>query len=442
MPRAAAATQELPPVVINQTVQSPAEAPEREKKEKIDFWAYIAGLSPADWRNTVVYVYRTKPVVGVNQREKYLEVLSQPFTIEDLKNRFGGEEFRLIVNRNGKIVQEHTCSIEAAPKYDLSRETPGQQNTNAAVVQTLVEKLTEKNGSGAMDASVERSIDIMGKGFDAAVQRIAAAGGQKNDVLATITILKELGLIGQPQPQNSILETIKVLGTLGLIKTEQADPLKQLEPMLAIFSKLQEFSGSGGSRDWKAEIGTKLLEKAPELIEGITNIGKTQVEVAAQNRARAEAMAAAANTMRTAPAPQPVQPMPAPSPDAILAANAPPASAPISTVAMPEGGAPANPHSLTFEQLGCRRFVEMVFNGDPGQPCMDFLYGLDRRAWEYLITCDAKALKEALQRDPVLAAILQYPHLDEWIAQVLEYSAEIVAASSVQEAQEPAPVTH
>lgn len=448
MPRAAAAMPETPTITINQTVQPKEETPpEKEKtKGRPELWTYMASLSPADWRRHVAYLYRTRPIVGINQREKYLAVLSEPFTIEDVKHKYGGEEFRVMLIRDGKPMGDYVFGIEAAPKYDLSREVPSRESHDNSVVQTLVEKLTEKNENSNVEGAVQRSMDIMGNAFDSAVKRIATSGGDKGNLLETITALKELGLIGQPAPQgNSILETIKVLGALGLIKTEPADPMKNLESTLAIFARMQEFSGGGGKTDWKTELGSKLLEKAPQLIDGISNIGKQRVSFENARRERIQAAEQAARTIQNAGGPAAVAAqvnVQAPAPSA-AAPSAPAVSAPISTVAMPDGNAPAPAHSVTFAQLGYQRLVQMVYSGENGGACLDFLYGLDPQAWEFIVGCDEAGIRAALASDPLLARILEYPNVNEFIAQMLEYSAEVVADNAqAAAAGEAAPVTH
>lgn len=438
MPKASAVpASESPTVVINQTVPAREQPEEKKERTRIDFWPYIAGLSPDDWKRHEIYLYRTKPVVGHKEREKYLDIYNSKFTIEDVKARFGGEEFRAMLLRNGKNVCTVEFAIEAAPKFDLVREIPGVDTAQNATIQKLVDKLTDREDDPDVTGeAVQRSVNIMGNAFEAAASRLATTspnGG--GNLIETIKALKELGLIGMPQ-KNSVLETIQVLKELGIVggPVAQFNPVAQIDTVLGIVEKLRDFGGGGGKTDWKTLAIEKLAEYTPEILRGVVSIGDKQVQLERERRSRVEAVERAASAVQGAQQQQP-QLSPNGNPQ-------PPASYPLATVAAPaQEQNPGNLPVVTFEQLGFNRIVEMVYRGEDGGAVMDFLYGLDPRAYDYLLECDAAGIRAILGGDPVLAKVLEYPHLDDFVAQVLEYSAEIKAAHADETtAKEPVKV--
>lgn len=437
MPKASAVSQDNPSVVINQTVPARETQDDKPRSAKIDFWPYIASLSPADWKRHEIYLYRTKPVVGHKEREKYLDIYTSKFTIDDIKNRFGGEEFRAMLLRDGKNVCTEEFAIEAVPKFDLAREIPGTDNTNAVTIDKLVTKLTEReNEPDVSGEAVQRSVAIMGDAFEAAAQRLATTGGNGNgtaSLLEAIKLLKEFGLIGQPQ-KNSILETIQVLKELGIVgaPAAQVNVMQQVDAVLGVAEKLRDFGGGGGKTDWKALLAEKVSEHFPEIINGIKGIGDSRVQLENARRARVEAVERATIAAQGG---QPAAANPTAAQGVIPSAHAP-VIAPLSTVAaQPPTGQGGDLPTVTFEQLGFARIVEMVYRGEDGGSVMDFLYGLDPRAYDYLLDCDAAGIRAILSADPVLARILEYPHIDEFLGQVLEYSAEVKAGREDDAAQ-------
>lgn len=447
MPKTSVApAQETPSIVIQQTIPPREAAADAEPRKRIDFWPYIASLSPADWRRHEVYLYRTKPVVGQKQREKYLDIYNQKFTIEDIKTRFGGEEFRAMLLRDGKNILTEEFAVEAAPKYDLAREIPGTDNSQAATIDKLVDRLTETVDNGGTDEAVSRSISIMGDAFDAAAKRLAGSpnGGS---LLETIRTLKELGLISPPQQQNSVLEIVKVLKELGIVGAPRpADavgtPISIFREMLGVIKEFAGEVGGGGKRDWKAELVDKGIEKIPEVLRGISTMGDKQIQLERERRARIEAAGRTAAIARGEAPPAVASPAPAAIPSGF-----PPESARASAAASGEAAGPAaaangaEVPTVTMEQIFYNRIVEMVFEGEPGGVIMDFLYGADRPAYSYMLDLTGEQIKMMLGQNQTLSQILNYPQIDDLLEQIVEYSRE-VKEEMAREVAESSPVTH
>lgn len=430
MPKAAEVAAERPQVVIQTAPVQNEEKPERQRREPIEIWTYIASLSPQDWKRHVAYLYRTRPVVGVQQRERYLAVLGEPFTIETIKERYGGEQFNVKLIRDGKMFQDFTFDIEAAPKYDREREIP-PRTSDSETVRMLVEKVTEQREENpAVETAVGKAMDIMGKAYDTALERAMKSGAGAGDGGAEFTKLLVVMMQGQQQ-----LLTALVTGILNR-RTEEhpaSDPLKNLDGMMGIFAKLQEFAGSNGAR--RSSITEALIEKAidkaPEVVReirtGIERVGNQKIHI---ESLRAGAAAPVAAVPVPAPATVP-GPRPAPMPAPVAAA------APLQTQPMPP--LQAITEEDAWQALGAKKIVSLIFEGADGGTVMQALEFVNPVAFEYVLNLDAAGIRDLMAKDAILAQALNYPHLAETLEQAVEYCQEEKAARAAEPASEEEP---
>jgi hypothetical protein len=427
MPRAKseAAEQQVTPVIINQTVQPPAaqQEKERDKFDDVDFWTYIRNLSPQQWREHTCYLYRTKPAVGINQREKYLCIYQNAFTVDDIKKIYGGEEFHAILNRGNKAVKHQVFAIEAAPIYDTVRESPRQSDANAAITERLVSKALDAsaNANPATNAALEQVVEIMGKGFDAALARVNGAAGEKGDSEGGGAMKLVLAMM---QSQTQILTTL----IASMVKTQAApaatDPSATLKTSLELFSALKDFAfdNGGGKRSslWE-NLAERAIDKAPELIRevrgGVESIGRQRLELEHARRSGPTPVAPGAQQ------PAAMQPNPQPAPQ-IAAQPAPPQVT----------------EDEAFERLAARHIVKMIYAGEPADMVMLFLRGANRKTFEMVMELNAAQLREVISADPILSQLLQYPELDAVIADITQFSAEEKAAALAEQDTEAARV--
>lgn len=429
MPKASPVV-EKPSVVINQNVTSPEPTEEREKRQKINFWEYISSLSPSDWKRHVVYLYRTRPIVGQKQSEKYLDKYTSKFTIEDIKNRFGGEEFRVMLLRDDKAILTEDFAVEAAPKFDMAREIPGTDTMQAQLVDKLIGKLTdEKNDrSSTTDDAMGKSIDMISNAFETALQKIAGSGGG-NDLIKTIQVLKELGLIGKQE--NNIVETIRVLKELGLVNNPQ-QPVNQLETfksMLGVVKELTtELSSDASPKSWKSHLVDKVVEAAPAVIDRIGGILDKQSSIERERTARANMMIQARTGMPVAPAPAHLpqtQPNIPPQPTGTHPATT---TEPMRTVPLDRTAAPADvttspssPSGEPTQEWISRRVVNAIKNGQSGESVVDFLDCINPQICQFFTSLTAAQIKAQFAADAILREATQLSNFDSWVEEVVNY---------------------
>lgn len=433
MPKAAEVAAERPQVVIQTAPAAAEEKPERQRREPIEFWTYIAGLSPQDWKRHTAYLYRTRPNVGAQQRERYLAVLGEPFTIETIKERYGGEQFNVKLIRDGKMFQDFTFDIEAAPKYDREREIPPRTSDNETV-RMLVEKVTEQREENpAVETAVGKAMDIMGKAYDTALERAMKSGAGAGDGGAEFTKLLVVMMQGQQQ-----LMTALVTGILNRRAEEHpaSDPLKNLDGMMGIFAKLQEFAGSNGAR--RSSITEALIEKAIDKAPEVVREIRTGIERVGNQKIHIESLRAGAAVPVPAPATAPV-PRPAPMSVPMSAPTSAPAApaAPLQTQPMPPMQAITEEDA--WQALGAKKIVSLIFEGADGGTVMQALEFVNPVAFEYVLNLDAAGIRDLMAKDGILAQALNYPHLAETLEQAVEYCQEEKAARAAEPASEEEP---
>ena len=82
----------------------------REELQEFQFWEKLQRMSAKDWDRCIAYVSRHKgeykeegkPWDRPPRGSGYLEKFSQPFTIDDIKQRYGGGWYWCIVNYDGR----------------------------------------------------------------------------------------------------------------------------------------------------------------------------------------------------------------------------------------------------------------------------------------------------------------------------------------------------
>jgi hypothetical protein len=450
MPRVKTAAPESPKVNVSVEMPPGEGAPEEKPREKFDFWGYLAALSPQDWKRHVVYLYRIKPVVGMSTKEKYLDVIGQAFTIEDIKNRFGGEEFRAMLIRDGKALHTEIFSIEAAPKYD-SRELPSNGARSEGINQQLLDKLlAERNAQSNLEGdALGRALDIVTTAYEKAVEKTGgnqpANGG--TDMLTMIRVMKELGMIQQPKSLlQEVLELVTGLKAIGIdvghfIGGGGGGGLGSLKDQIGMLKDLHEMIGGGGPRGW----AESLIDKAPELLEhGVAALGKV-ADIQKQSAAQLETKARTA--VQIAEIQQGRGRVPAASPAATaedLAAqtgtvpipqnpsgNSRLNVVPVSTTAAPTITiAPGSPQQEgeTLMNFLKNKVVEMI--GNPERTADDVLAFVEDfypPVAQYLANLDPEKLRQFFAEDPILAKAMALERWPEWYKEACESLYEMVA---------------
>jgi len=485
MPRTAStSTEPAKPGVIKQTLEIPAartEMKESTENARPDFWTYMKQLTPEQWKNHIVYLYRELPRTNIASAGSggYLAKFSQAFDEEDIKQNYGGYEFSYIMNRGQACVYSGKFRIEAPPRLDAIREAGSNGHgldagTVAGIVQQVVGVLREElqrksNGiddGGATTKAVDMLKEASDKAMEVLVKRLPQAESAVAQLKELITVGQSLGMLGGGGAEGGgIIGTIKVLKELGVLGN-QNDPMKQLETMLSIFDKLDEVRGGGGGRrrDWKAILAERAVDAIPDVLDAFTKTREANLEVARNRRATAEAMGRIP-VPGGIPGRQPGAPSVTPTGTAAIpsasglhtvrfdSTASPAAAAPPATAAAPES-APVvlemiDRNSPAFDNFLKQTVVEMIYRGEYGEVIVDFLDGAKPGFSETLIQYAPDVVTAFFARDPILAAAVNHPRWPEVLQEARKYLAQAdaqaidqtidVPAAEVEQIEPPAP---
>lgn len=449
MPKAAPASAETPSITINQTV-SPTDKPAAKEKEKIDFWTYIAGLSPQDWKRHIVYLYRTKPSTATGKDGKFLEKFQQAFTIDEIRDRFGGEEYKAMLQRDRTLLITEVFAIEAAPKFDLTRENPGNGATAAASLERTIERLIdrEEKDPGLEQEAQKRALDLVTKAYDTAAAKLGGPGhedGSNNKIMFLL-----LEKLVNRDPMAEMLKFMALAKELGMMGgAGGGNQLEALKTNLGILRELREMDGGGGGG--KSDIVTTLIDRAPAILEKVVDgLGKVK-EVQAENTRQLSIRANTAQsiermrhgTVPSAPlaavpgAPTPENPgAPAAAPIAATPGwsgsldvvpidrgtgttdstnSAAFSRAPLAAAAI--GVAPLPAEAAQLEAFLKNRVVHLIAKGSPAADVIAFIDDFDDRLVEFFATMGEDGLRSYFAKDPILGQAVGLPQWDRWFSE-------------------------
>jgi hypothetical protein len=431
MPRAASVKTENPGPVIKTTVEMPSQgAPPPAEERESDVFTYMRGLKAADWDNHIGYLYRIEPSAALPGLGGYLCKFTHPIDVDEIRAKYGGRRFKIMLNRGNQLAYKQEFTIEAPPKLDASREaaspnsTPMPTSDAASIVREAFGLFREEmknrmEAEGGQPAS-NKIVEMMSAASDRAMEMITkqvpqtvSPAAQLKDMIA---VMKELGFGGG---QNTVVETIRVLKELNVIGGSAVDPTAQLNNMLTIFTKLDDLRATGakgghrnGGTDW-----TGIVERGLEILPGLLQSRAAQAPPAAQ-----PVMGRAVPPPQTSPAAPPPRPA-AVSQTAAAAApderRSPVAAGPLPVVPFDrqtsgQAAAPAevpastqdSPAQFTDAQRDewmASRVVEYVILGYSGAHVIEFLSSIDRTDLiGDIAKYPASAVTQFFQAHPVL----------------------------------------
>jgi hypothetical protein len=432
---------------------SPDPGPRRARD--LDGLEYLASLTPGEWDERIVYLYRQDPNIAKSddRNKKYITKFSHAFDEEWVRAQFGGGRFLAIVKNqrtgSGDAERKFSFDIEgppvlqpdekfrnappaapaaaaaAAPNFDpvaLAR-TVGEvimdarsgrdpdEDALARITQTM------QQGSAAAievikNAAMGRADSLSGnpmadKLIEAALTRMKDGGGSSSlkDTLQLIGMVKELGVLGGGQSPFTVLRELKEnLGVdiPGLLK------------------------GGGGREDWRSA----LANNASSIFDGLATVLD---KFAAMQRQNFE-IALATHRQRVVDTRSAPPQAPAPADGASGAPASPPAVAPAS--ALPPGfgsetpaprpapaAVPDSGDTQAFSLDGMRQLIFRHFqNGKAG----DFVGALMREMWPAQLPLfqsflgDPKALIEQAKDDPVLQAIAGDEEFPQFVVELAQ----------------------
>lgn len=269
------------PVVVVNAPQATAAPPEKTNPQEEPQWFFekINAIPAEGWqREYTIELIRVEPKLpGVPGSKGFLDVFTEPITRAQIRQKFGGGKFNLILCKNNRYITSHMVDIAGDPIYQHGREIPPDPkngnmesrllNMLETNLKEMKEELREREATSGPDPALEKAISMLSTSYSTALTTLQdnktnPAGGLKDLVAA----IKEMGMMGSPN--GGIVETIKVLKELGIIGSTTAaaaaNPLDQVKTFLEIFEKMDAFRGdSGGRGDWKE----KLVDAVPHILE-------------------------------------------------------------------------------------------------------------------------------------------------------------------------------
>ncbi len=411
-----APTDEPPPVPawLDDGFPNPAAFPNSDQ----GFEEFQNAITEKDlWGEYIGSLYRVAPRRLPTDKEANVCQFVSPLTIAAIKKKYGGKKWTVFLNRlvNGRqrLAKKFQFDIEAKPIWQDDEtaepaETTGRSADGTAVLVGLVKDLVKARDQAASegkewnpDAAIGKSIEIMSKGSNAALDMIAsqaAAAGKGNNELTTM-LLKALIDKTDSNPQGQIVEKL-----IERAFAAPPNPLDQIKGWLEISDRIGNRGSPGGGADWSG-VFEKLIDRGPSLLE--------------QGR---QLLAEASALNRQNPAAAPARKLgPTPVPSATPATAAAPATA---TSTSPPG-------PPTDEQIGeyNRRVIRthlkativgMALHSEDGSTAAEMVDLMDHEFAEELATM-LRDDPQSLSIDPILKEVRQAPNLQQFIAGFLEY---------------------
>jgi len=453
------------PITVTVGAQPPSAAaevaPEKEPLQENWFFDLLADISSDEWaRVYTLELRRLEPKLAAAPGTKgFLDVFTEPVTKAMIKKQYGGGKFRLLLLKNNKYKTSHDFDIEGDPIYARGREVAPDNSNGTALegrllnmmetnMRELKEELKRREASGTPDPAFEKAVNILSTAYTTGLSAVQKEQSNPTALLKDlVSTAKEMGLLGANGNggDGGIIATIRVLKELGLIGQSAVpqNPLEQLNLYLSIFEKMDDLRGGGGGRrgkdaDWKETLANKFGDALPTILERM-----------GQPRARAgvrPGVAAPPQRPSVQPNPQPITPRaaapgarPAPAATGLRVVSeeeaAPAASAEQPAASAQESAVPASAEQIAPEALAAieeqayyvgvkRRVLQAVKDGDEGSLIADFLELAWPQMVNYLESFNAEQISKFLAQDPILGEAVQHPNWPLVLRQAQEYLAE------------------
>jgi len=465
MPAAKRTAASESPVQINVNAPTPAAVAETlEEKPPLEpnwFFDKLGAIPPSDWSNLyLLEIFRLEPKLpSVPGSKGFLDVFTEPVSKAQIKQRYGGGKFRLVLLKNNKYVTSHDFDIEGEPIYARGREVAPDNGSSALegrlldMLQTnlkeMKEELRRREANGSPDPAFQKSIDMMSTTYQ---QLLSASAGKAENPTALLRELvstaKDMGLFpgnGAANSSNPFLDKLLEAAIpllIGALKPKSlADQVAEYEAMDKIFG------GRGGARDWKGVLADKVGDALPDLLNTIGNNARRRVPAAAlrPNPQPTQTMRPSVQPnvtpMRPQATPTPTAPPPAAglrivSPESGETPNGGRENPPPSSANAPEVTTHVSPEILPTEEeiyfAGIkRRIVQCVQNGDEGALIVDFLEVAWPQMVNYLEALDAEKLTGFLAQDPILAEAVNHRNWRSVLGQAQTYLHEDLPTDAV-----------
>lgn len=416
-------------ITIDGTSSGEPVAAETVTPPKKNFWEEQEVLNTAEGKNYVIYLYRLQPIAQgyAGQVAKF----SQPVTIDEIAETYGGYEYRISLHRGSKWICSEVFKVASPPKM-MGVADPAMVNgvpsinggaaggvDAAALQKTLLQFVTEQEKAKANDPGYMASLRMFEQAASSAIA--AASSANRNPVAENMQTQMMTMMFQNMSTLNNTLMT-KLINPESGTRNSMAE-LKELLSFLPQLTGLK-IPGAGGGRvdPWSA-IGETLINAAPQMIKAGAEFMDKYKGIAAERTKQAELQynAVLVNSGR-APA-IPITPINPPPPVPFVPHQPAPAAAfqtdPFpETTAQPAAAADIQPPNMEWMK---RRIVELISRGMSGDDLVAFISGVDESMAQTLKVVSEDQIRQFFANDPILSHALQSPNFDQVLSEVVFY---------------------
>jgi hypothetical protein len=286
--------------VIQRTVKNKS-----EPKERGDFWDYQANLTPEQWKEHDIYIYRYRTDSdGRSKRGPYVDKFVSPISLAMIKGLMGGGRFNALMHDGRELVFNEDFEIEGAPKvYNPDGSAifapPAAAGTdgsaNALGMKALEMSLNQP-------AIVTAMMSLLAEAAKQSIELVKAQQQPAQNPLETLRAAKEILTPvfagAAPSSANPIMDKL-----VDAMIARMLNPTDPIETFAKMVTAVKSFGLIGGDR---VNIGTELVRQLPTVAEQVKGaVHEWRMGMEAQ--AGAVAMSRGAVPVGGGPATPPVQ---------------------------------------------------------------------------------------------------------------------------------------
>lgn len=390
-----------------------------------DGFSYLAGLTDEELASTRVRIYRRQPTNDgfIGQLSSDPEDMTiQRITEKWIEKMFGGGRYDMKIETKGGaegyvggIViagePKSRVSATAQPNHTGESELAKAFAASVEMQNKLLEKLVDRDSddrrssSSANASAIESTVKMMESASNRAIDVVAAQlpKQQANSLVETITLLKELGIIGGEKKDGGIRETLSLLKDLGIVAPPSqtktiVDQLRDLSALKEFFAS-EDGGGKGSAKTNWLDILEAAIEKSPQVLDRV-------MFMANENMRRKQAAAAAGQQAAAPGGPSQLPPN---------TVDAQPVSPPASPAA-PQAVAPGADPDEPFK----RRVLQHVTDNADPIITLQFIEGWDPRVAAMLHVFSVDQIRGFLAADPILKQAFDVPTFEQWFTAFLD----------------------
>lgn len=384
-----------------------------------NIWEYMDGMKPTDWTdgNYIGYLYRLQPRAAAG--ESYLIKFVEPISIDWVREKFGGTQFRAFLKKGQERVCDTTFTIEAPPKMQTEHGNyAATPPASGDVLRGAIDHIADPAGARA-------AVNLTQQAAISGFEMLRTAMPQNQLSLKDILDLMDRRAAAPP-PGSGMppwLETALASMVPALI-SKILTPDNPIDTFTKMVAALKEspfsMSGRASASDWKTELVSALpsvFDKGASMLENYAKVAEMQARCA----------------LPAAPPAGTVVPMPVPAAVPMVqnpTAGIPPAAPATPSNAAPAAGAPVQepPEIWTKQKL-----VEFFKEGRSGEEVGAWLDDTAPSWLNALVMFSPDQIIGFMREDPdkLLTQIADDPRLPAFLQALAKWAAEEDATTAV-----------